>query len=87
MAFLDLNKLDIILAMVRAEAASAMSKHASMNSPHEGISVIKEEVDELWAHVKVDTGLSNAALKEAIQIATMGVRYAHDLCAVDDLEG
>lgn len=80
---LELEKLDVVLAMVRAEAMKAMAKHPAMHSPHEGMSVIKEEVDELWDHVKVDTGQTNAAAKEAIQIATMGVRYVYDLCYQD----
>jgi hypothetical protein len=57
----------------------ARDKHAPMNSPHEGWAVIAEELDELWDHVRSDTGRSAAARHEAIQIAAMGLRYAIDL--------
>jgi hypothetical protein len=57
----------------------AMTRHAPMHSPHEGHSVIREELDELWEHVRADTGRSVDARKEAIQIAAMGLRYALDL--------
>lgn len=77
---MDNHLLDETLAMVRAEVARAMAKHPPMNSAHEGISVIKEEVDELWDHVKADTGSSNDAHKEAIQIACTAVRYCLDIC-------
>jgi hypothetical protein len=59
---------------------AAITRHAPMNSPHEGHSVIREELDELWDHVRADTGRSTDARKEAIQIAAMGLRYALDLC-------
>lgn len=78
-----IDDLDLVLAMVRAEALRAVTKHAPMNSPHEGMSVIREEVDELWDHVKADTGQTPAAFKEAVQIAAMGVRYLVDLGGCD----
>ena len=59
---------------------AARSKHAPMNSPHEGWSVIFEELEELREHVRGDTGRSADARKEAIQVAAMGLRYALDLC-------
>jgi hypothetical protein len=57
----------------------ALTKHRSMYSPHEGYSVILEELDELWDHVKADTGHTTEARKEALQVASMGLRYALDL--------
>jgi vacuolar-type H+-ATPase catalytic subunit A/Vma1 len=70
------NRIDTLVARVRAELERAERKHAPMNSPHEGYAVIQEEVDELWEHVKADTGRSRDAAEEAIQIAAMGLRYA-----------
>jgi hypothetical protein len=58
---------------------SAMIKHAPMHSPHEGCSVLREEFEELWDHVKADTGRSPEARKEAIQVAAMAIRYVLDL--------
>jgi hypothetical protein len=76
-----IRRIDKELAIVREELIKAMTKHAPMHSPHEGMSVIREELDvELWAHVVADTGRTPAARKEALQVAAMGVRYALDLC-------
>lgn len=78
----DGNNADAITAIlteVGQELAKAEAKHAPMNSAHEGHSVIREEVEELWDHVKADTGYSPAARKEAIQIAAMAVRYILNL--------
>ena len=75
-----LARIDDALGSLRAELYKSMTKHAPMHSPHEGMSVIKEEVDELWDHVKDDTGRGPGARKEAMQIAAMGIRYVLDLC-------
>lgn len=68
-----------VLDEVRDQIKRAMIKHAPMHSPHEGISFLKEEVDELWEHVKYDTGRTLEARKEALQIAAMAIRYVVDL--------
>ncbi len=69
----------IIVQEVARELQRAELKHPPMHSPHEGYAVIREEVDELWDHVKVDTGRTPDARHEAIQIAAMGARYALNL--------
>lgn len=74
------DDVETVLAMVRAELLRAQAKWPPMHSPHEGHSVIREELDELWDHVRDDTGRSKKALSEAIQIAAMGARYALNLC-------
>lgn len=77
---LDLEKrIDAVLAQVRAEVLAAALKHKPMNSAHEGYAVLLEEVDELWDHVKEDTGYTAEAFDEARQVAAMGVRYIVDL--------
>lgn len=63
-----------------SELVSATFKHPAMHSPHEGWAVIKEELDELWEHVRANTGTTPEARKEAIQVAAMALRYAFDLC-------
>lgn len=75
-----IRRMDRELAALREELFKAMTKHASMHSPHEGKSVIEEELDELWDHVKADTGRTTGACKEARQVAAMGLRYVLDLC-------
>jgi nucleoside 2-deoxyribosyltransferase len=67
------------LLAVEREFRKAEAKHKPMNSPHEGHSVIREELDELWDHVKADTGRTDEAGKEAIQVAAMGLRYFANL--------
>lgn len=62
------------------ELHRAMTKFAPMASPHEGWAVIREELDELWEHVRANTGRTDEARIEAIQIAAMALRYASDLC-------
>lgn len=69
-----------LLLDVESELRSALGKFASFSSPHEGKAVIEEELDELWEHVKANTGRSPAARREAIQTAAMALRYAYDLC-------
>lgn len=72
--------LENILSRVSLEVTAACAKHPKpYNSPHEGWAVIKEEVDELWEHVRSDTGRTPAAGKEAIHIAVTAVRYVMSL--------
>lgn len=73
------DQIDAVLLELRDALISACSKHGPMKSPHEGHSVIREEFDELWDHVKADTGQTAEARKEALQLAAMGVRYVIDL--------
>lgn len=61
------------------ELHKAMTKHAAMHSPHEGHSVISEELEELWEHVRADTGRTPEARHEAMQVAAMALRYIVDL--------
>ena len=65
---------------VAIELNKAISRFAPFNSPHEGWAVIREELDELWDHVKANTGTGDDAYAEAIQIAAMALRYAVDCC-------
>lgn len=67
------------VAHVLNEFSKAEAKHKPMHSPHEGYAVILEELDELWEHVKADTGRTSAAMKEAVQVAAMGLRFVRDL--------
>lgn len=66
--------MDVIDALIKAK-----TKHANMHSAHEGHSVIREEFEELWDHVKADTGKSPEARKEALQLAAMAIRYVLDV--------
>lgn len=74
------------------ELTRALDRYPSFNSPHEGYSVILEEVDELWDLVKAwkatkpNTQLDpyqdrckTAFRAEAKQIAAMAIRFMVDL--------
>lgn len=73
-----INKRMRILAWIDLELERATSRHDSFHSPHEGWAVIREELDELWEHVRADTGRDRKALEECVQIATMAMRYIFD---------
>jgi hypothetical protein len=70
------------LADTVAEIEMATSKFPPMNSAHEGFAVLKEEVDELWEHVKQKQGTRDIAKmrREAIQVAAMAIRFVADVC-------
>lgn len=76
--------VNILMADLKSEVLKAMQKRAPIHSPHEGSSVIREEFEELWDHVKADTGRTPEARKEALQLAAMAVRYIVDLIDGDD---
>jgi hypothetical protein len=67
-----------ILQEVFLETKSALRKHGPQHSPHEGIAVLQEEVDELWDEIKANRGRQASARAEAIQVAAMAVRYVLD---------
>lgn len=73
------NKRMRLLALIDQELDKATSKFDRFYSPHHGWAVIKEELDELWELVKGDKGRSTVAMIEAVQIATMALRYVYDL--------
>lgn len=75
-------KLQESLLLVGAEAERANENWPKFNSAHEAFAVLKEEVDELWDHVKTNQKKRDLAemKKEAIQIAAMAVRFASEVC-------
>lgn len=65
---------------MRDELIRAWSKHpGQFNNAHEGYAVLKEEVDELWDEVKVNTAYTRGGMKEAIQTAAMAIRFVVEL--------
>ena len=75
-----LRYLDQAMALVREEYRRAMTKHPNQFvNAHEGYAVLLEEVDELWDHVKVDSAYTALAMKEAVQIAAMAVKFIVEL--------
>jgi NTP pyrophosphatase (non-canonical NTP hydrolase) len=80
-------ELDKIIETVKCEVKHATSLWPGFNSAHEGYAVLAEEVDELWDHVKKNQKRRDidAMRKEAIQVAAMAIRFAHDIC--DEING
>lgn len=66
--------------MVQAELNKARKEHGKpMNSMHEGISVIREEFEEVWAEVKrKDRNIGNL-LTELVQLAAVTQRMVEDV--------
>lgn len=81
-AFLPFGELGEAVIDAHREADQAMVNWPPMNSAHEGFAVIKEEVDELWDHVKTNQKKRDlvAMRKEAIQVAAMALRFAAEVC-------
>lgn len=79
----ELNEnLENIIEAAKAETLGALKNWPKFNSAHEGFAVLKEEVDELWEHVKTNQKKRHIAdmKKEAIQIAAMALRFALEVC-------
>lgn len=74
-------KLHDIYQRIGRELEFAESNFAPFNSYHEGYAVLLEEVDELWTAIKSKVNTrDNDVRGEAIQVATMAVRFLRDVC-------
>ena len=61
-----------------AETRRAVEEHGGFASFHEGYGVLQEEVEELWAEIKLN-GASRSRRRvhdEAIQVAAMAIEIA-----------
>lgn len=67
--------MPFILTQVQSEVERAIQKHGGYASGMEGLSVIREELDELWGEVKADRGYQKSGTDEAIQVAATAVKY------------
>lgn len=66
-----------VKAVVR-ELDRAVTKHPQgMRSGHEGHSILREEMEEMWDAVKADD-LAHAR-EEAVQVAAMALRFLLDV--------
>lgn len=70
------------LEAVSAETARARKLYPKFNSAHEGYAVLLEEVEELWAEIRLNPAKRSAARtkKEATQVAAMALRFLIDCC-------
>jgi NTP pyrophosphatase (non-canonical NTP hydrolase) len=62
------------------EVMSAIEKHPSYNSAHEGYAVLLEEVDELWEEVRKRQKDKARMRAEAIQVAAVAIRFVLHVC-------
>lgn len=74
-----------VIDAIRKEYMRACMSNDSFNSAHEGYAVILEELDELWEEIKKKGSERDHGkmFKEAVQVATMGLRFAVDICMDD----
>lgn len=79
-AFPDQN-ISMLLGEVYSELKRAQTQYAPIHGMHEGHSLILEEVDEFWEHVKVKQTLREhpKVHKELIQVAAMALRTILDV--------
>lgn len=77
-----LNHVQPVIDGMTLELVEATAKWPAFNSAHEAFSVLAEEVDELWDHVKINQKRRDLAAmrKEALQVAAMALRFALDVC-------
>jgi len=68
------------IAWVLREIDFATRKFGEYRSVHEGYAIIREELEhELWEHVCKNTGTTDAAFEEAIQVAATALKYVINL--------
>ena len=70
----------IAVAEILAEHERATKSFPTFNSAHEGISVIREEFDELWFEVKRKTKDDDLTHQEAVQLGAMVLRFLCEIC-------
>ncbi len=85
---MDEQQYQRLLDLLRVEICHATKEHGSFSSAHEGYAVLLEELDELWAEVmkKRDLRSKPKMRYEAIQVAAMAIRFAMDICPVEEEE-
>ena len=77
------NRLNRVLNWVKNEYLKATEKFGSFHNAHEGYAVILEEMDELWANVKLKQSHIDRdflMMMEAKQVAAMAIRFIMDCC-------
>ena len=79
---MDCLKFGNEIQLVVNELKQAIANWPSMNSAHEGLGLIEEELDELKKIIFLKQKLRdlNKMRDEAIQLAAMAVRFAFEVC-------
>lgn len=67
--------MDALVDDVLAETRTSTAKYGrTYASAHEAHSVLREELEEFWDHVKANTGYSDEAYHEAKQVASVALK-------------
>ena len=71
---------------VNNEHESAIAKFLPFHSAHEGLAIIQEEYEELKTEVFRNQSRRDmtSMRKEALQLATMALRFIMDICDKED---
>ncbi len=89
MASLQAMTKEQAFALVKEELERSTRLFGDMQSPHEGVSVVREEFEELWDEVKAHKGGRNRmgikGRTEAVQVAAMAIRFILD-CTSDAIQ-
>lgn len=72
--------LDKITREVVVEIQRSIDLHGGFHSAHEGHSVLREEVEELWREVCQKHPDRQRMRSESIQVAAMAVKFIYYLC-------
>lgn len=81
-----LSNLEQIFSDILNELITAKKKFNDFHSYHEGYAVIKEEYEELWDEIKKKKPEKEFLYEEAMQLATMAIRFIIDMELLDDEE-
>ncbi len=76
------NKYEFAARDSLVEIEKAVANWPKFNTAHEAFAVLKEEVDELWDHVKTNQKKRDieSMKAECIQVAAMALRFAAEIC-------
>lgn len=76
-----MKSVELTLQEIVDELEFASSKFPPMNSPHEGLAIIQEEIFELQIEVykQHDVRTKMMMRHEAMQVAAMAIRFMLDL--------
>jgi hypothetical protein len=76
------NRRTLAMSAIVNEYYKAANRFGPFHSAHEGIAVIKEELDELWDEIKKnpESRSPEKMLEEAAQLGAMAKRFIVDIC-------
>lgn len=72
-------KVNEACMLVVKEVERATEKHGPIRSSHEGVALIQEEMNELWAAIGTAKRRDESMKTEAIQVSAMAMRFLIDL--------